>query len=133
MDGFRPEGSQPQGFQQQGFQQPGFQQQGFQQPGFQPQGYQQPGFQPPNYGAPQGMAPIITLKEWIITMLILCVPLVNFVMIFVWAFSSGTNPSKANLFKAQLIFAVVVIVLWFLFFGAFFATLMGSGVLDSLN
>ena len=60
----------------------------------------------------------VSMKEWIITMLILMIPLVNLVMPFVWAFGGSANPSKANFFKAQIIFALVGIVLWFLFVGA---------------
>lgn len=45
----------------------------------------------------------MTLGDWIITFLILCVPCVNIVMIFVWAFSSDTNPSKKTFFQAVLI------------------------------
>ena len=69
---------------------------------------------------------VVTMKDWIITLLIMCVPIVNLVMPFVWAFGSGTNPSKANFFKAQIVLAVIGIILWFLFFGAIFASLMGS-------
>ncbi len=60
----------------------------------------------------------VTMQEWLITMLILMIPIVNLVMPFVWAFGGGANPSKANFFKAQLIFMVIGIILWFIFAGA---------------
>ena len=41
-------------------------------------------------------APIVSVKEWLITNLILMIPLVNIVMTLVWAFSSNTSPNKAN-------------------------------------
>ena len=67
-------------------------------------------------------APIVSVKEWLITNLILMIPMVNLVMIFVWAFSSNTNPNKANYFKASLIlFAIVMaiyLVLAVVFFGS---------------
>jgi len=69
---------------------------------------------------------IVSLKEWLITMLVLCIPLVNIVMVFVWAFGSNTNPSKANFFKAYLVFMLIGIVLWFLFFGAIVGGMIGS-------
>lgn len=56
-------------------------------------------------------APIVSVKEWLITNLILMIPMVNLVMIFVWAFSSNTNPNKANYFKAALILFVIYLVL----------------------
>ena len=72
------------------------------------------------------VAEVVTLKEWIITLLILCVPVVNIVMPFVWAFGSSSNPSKANFFKAQLIVAVIFILLWFLFLGSIFGSIIGA-------
>lgn len=67
-------------------------------------------------------APIVSVKEWLITNLILMIPLVNIVMMLVWAFSSNTNPNKANYFKAALIlFAIVMaiyLVLAVVFFGS---------------
>nr|WP_314589828.1 hypothetical protein [uncultured Neisseria sp.] len=56
-------------------------------------------------------APIVSVKEWLITNLILMIPMVNLVMIFVWAFNSNTNPNKANYFKAALILFVIYLVL----------------------
>ena len=73
-------------------------------------------------------AEVVSLKEWLITMLILCVPLVNIVMIFVWAFSRSTNPSKSNFFKAQLIFMLIGIVLWVLFFGAIMSSIIAGSL-----
>lgn len=35
---------------------------------------------------------VVTMKDWIITLLIMCVPIVNIVMPLVWTFASGTNP-----------------------------------------
>ncbi|WP_373740133.1 hypothetical protein [Neisseria sp.] len=56
-------------------------------------------------------AEVVSLKEWLISSLIMIVPIVNLIMILVWAFSSNTNPNKANFFKAQLILMVIGIVL----------------------
>lgn len=70
------------------------------------------------------MAEVISMKEWIITILILMVPFVNLVMPFVWAFSSNTNPSKANYFKAYLLMAAIAIVLWFVFAGTIMSAIM---------
>lgn len=55
----------------------------------------------------------MTVKDWIITMIIMSIPLVNLVMVFVWAFSKTTNPSKSNYFKATLIFIAVILVFYF--------------------
>lgn len=69
---------------------------------------------------------VVSVKDWIITMLILMIPIVNLVMVFVWAFGGGSNPSKANYFKAMILVTVVGMVLWFLFVGALLAPLFNS-------
>ncbi len=53
----------------------------------------------------------VTVKDWLITMLILCIPIVNIVMVFVWAFGGGAKPSKSNFFRAVLLWAVIGIAL----------------------
>lgn len=57
-------------------------------------------------------APVVTMGEWALTMLVLMIPLVNLIMMFYWAFSSRTNPSKSNYFKVQLIFAAIIIAVY---------------------
>ncbi|MDQ1350299.1 MAG: hypothetical protein QG657_600 [Acidobacteriota bacterium] len=65
----------------------------------------------------------VSLGEWMITMLIAAIPLVNIIMLFVWGFGSNTNPSKANWAKATLIWCVIAIVLYFLVFATMLSTL----------
>jgi hypothetical protein len=64
----------------------------------------------------------LSLGDWIVTFILLAIPIVNLVMLFVWALSGGTHPSKKTYAQASLILSLVGIVLWFLFS----ATLMGS-------
>lgn len=61
----------------------------------------------------------VTVLEWFITFLILCIPCVGIVMMFVWAFSSKTKKSKSNYFKVQLIWMAVCTVLALAFFFIF--------------
>ncbi|MDG1721170.1 MAG: hypothetical protein P8I31_07980 [Bacteroidia bacterium] len=59
--------------------------------------------------------------EWVLTFLIASIPLVGFIMLFVWAFGNGTNESKANWAKASIIWFLIIIgiyVLFALIFGA---------------
>ena len=72
---------------------------------------------------------IVTIGDWIVTFILMAIPLVNIIMIFVWAFSSSTPVSKANWAKAVLILWLIVFVLAFVFWatiGAFVLTLMGK-------
>ncbi|MGO4548559.1 hypothetical protein AB4Z29_27600 [Paenibacillus sp. 2TAB23] len=71
----------------------------------------QSGVQGYGYDQQQQMSPVITVKEWMITTLILIIPIVNIVMMFVWAFGEG-NPTKKNYFKASLIWAAIVLVIY---------------------
>lgn len=53
----------------------------------------------------------VFLKEWIWTLIVTVIPVVNIVMAFVWAFGGGTKPSKRNFFKAYLILAAAGLIL----------------------
>lgn len=57
-------------------------------------------------------APVVSIKEWLLTNLIMMIPLVNIVMMLVWAFGSNTNPNKANYFKAALILFAIVMAIY---------------------
>jgi len=59
----------------------------------------------------------MTLKDWMITLLITFIPLVNLIMLFVWAFSEGENVNKANWAKANLLWMAIAVVLALIFFG----------------
>jgi len=72
-------------------------------------------------------APVISLGEWIITLIVLCIPIVGFIMLLVWGFASSTNPNKQNFCRASLIFYLIAIVCFFLFGGmAMFAAMQGA-------
>ena len=60
----------------------------------------------------------ISIGEWVITIIIIAIPIVGFIMLFVWGFGSNTQPSKANWAKAALIMIGISIVLSFLFLGS---------------
>ena len=68
----------------------------------------------------------MSIRDWIITGLIFAIPIVNFVMLFVWAFGSKTQPSKANWAKAALIFIGISIVIWLLFVTLFIGSLTSN-------
>ena len=55
----------------------------------------------------------ISTGDWIISLILSYIPIIGFIMLLIWAFSSNTPPSKANWAKAQLIIAVALIGLVF--------------------
>ena len=71
-------------------------------------------------------APVVSVKEWLLTNLILMIPLVNIVMMLVWAFDSNTNPNKANYFKAALILFAIVMVIYLVLAVVFFGSVAAN-------
>lgn len=70
--------------------------------------------------------PVMTTKDWLITLVVMAIPVVGFIMLFVWGFGSGTNENKANFCKAALIMSAIFIVLYMLFFAIFGAAIIGA-------
>jgi len=69
----------------------------------------------------------VTTGNWVLTLLITLIPVVNIIMLFVWAFGGGTQPSKANWAKASLIWLAIFIVIYLLIFVIFGAALSSIG------
>ena len=54
----------------------------------------------------------VSMGEWMITMLLMCIPCVNIILMFVWAFGSSAKRSKSNYFKAALVWSGIFLVLY---------------------
>ena len=54
---------------------------------------------------------VVSIGEWIITFILLAIPIVNIIMLFVWSFGADVNQSKKNYAKASLILFAVIIAL----------------------
>lgn len=50
-----------------------------------------------------------SVGQWMLTLLIMFIPLVNIVALLIWAFGSSTHPEKANWAKATLIWFAIFI------------------------
>ena len=84
--------------------------------------YQQPVYQQPVYQQPVYQQPVevpITVGEWFLTMLLTYIPLVNIILLFVWAFGNNPQKSKANWAKARLIWMAIGIVMTIIFYSLF--------------
>ena len=57
----------------------------------------------------------VSLGNWMLTLFLTFIPLVNLIMLLVWAFSGSTPPSKANWAKAALLWMVIFIALSIVF------------------
>lgn len=54
----------------------------------------------------------VSVLSWIGTILLAIVPCVGLIVYIVWAFSAGTNKSKANYCKAQLILMLAIFIFY---------------------
>lgn len=69
------------------------------------------------------------VSDWLITLVIMMIPLINFVMLFVWAFGgNGEKVSRANWAKATLLLMLVIAGMYFLL-----ASILGIGLISILN
>ena len=64
----------------------------------------------------------VSIGEWLITLLILAIPLVGIIMMFVWAFGSSKK-SKSNFCKATLIWMLIGVIFSIIFGAAIIGTL----------
>lgn len=55
----------------------------------------------------------MSVGEWMVTMLVTAIPIIGFIMLFVWAFGDGSNPNKKSWARASLVFFAIGIVLYF--------------------
>lgn len=76
-----------------------------------------------NYGQSMSERPV-SFEEWMLTLLVVAIPIVGIVMLFVWALGSNTNTSKSNWAKAVLVWMIIGILLAVLFFSAFAGALV---------
>ncbi|MDE6530578.1 MAG: hypothetical protein K2K96_07370 [Lachnospiraceae bacterium] len=83
----------------------------------------QPAYQPPVESDD------VSMGEWMWTMLLLYIPVVNFIMLIVWAFAGGTKASKANYCKAQLLWMLIFFCLSFVL--TILAVFVGAGLFTS--
>lgn len=58
----------------------------------------------------------MSIGDWLIIYLITAIPLINIVMLFVWAFGDSSNKTRGNWAKANLIWLAIIMVLYLFFF-----------------
>jgi uncharacterized membrane protein len=58
------------------------------------------------------LVPVVHIKEWVIAIIVSCIPLVGLIMLFVWAFGgSDINENKRNWAKSMLLIELICIIL----------------------
>lgn len=69
-------------------------------------------------------APVVGVFDWVVIMILLALPIVNIIMLIVWATDQQGNPNRANFAKATLIIIAVQIVLVAVLVGTMMGTVM---------
>lgn len=78
--------------------------------------------QPVSYAAQQ-VNPPLTVGQYLGMYLLMCVPILNIVLLFMWAFGHSVNLNKKNYARAVLILCAVSAVIWIIFGGIFIGAL----------
>jgi ABC-type multidrug transport system permease subunit len=76
-----------------------------------------------------GGVDLITMGQYLIMFLIMCIPIAGIVMLFIWGFGSETGPNKKNFARAYLVMmaiAIVVGIVISIVMGAIMASIMSS-------
>lgn len=68
---------------------------------------------------------VMTMGEWLVTLLVMLVPCVNIIMMFVWAFGNG-NENRKNFCRANLIMQLIWGVIGIIFYVTIFAGMMAA-------
>lgn len=76
--------------------------------------------------APDPTSEPMRIGNWVPVFILSAIPLVNLVMLFVWAFSSATNKSKQSYARTALIFSGIMLVLGVVGIVAYIAFFGGS-------
>ena len=63
--------------------------------------------------APEDTSPL-KVSDFFVMLLVACIPLVNIILLLIWAFSSGTNVNRKNFCRAYLIMMVIMWVISFI-------------------
>ncbi len=93
----------------------------------QPQPVRQSSTQPP--AQVTGGVDLITMGQYLIMFLIMCIPIAGIVMLFIWGFGSETGPNKKNFARAYLVMMAIAIgvgILISIVMGAIIASIMSS-------
>ncbi len=74
---------------------------------------------------PEPSAPVMTVGKWLVTYLLLMIPIANIILMIVWAVSDNENPNRKNWAIAMLILWAASLVLVAFMWGAIMAAMGG--------
>ena len=77
------------------------------------------------------LSPVIGFGEWLATLIIMLVPILNFIMLIIWISEPNTNPNKVTWAKATLTLIGIQLIIAMFLIGTFIGTI--SHVMSSFN
>ena len=86
--------------------------------------------QPPAYSQKPDSDPL-RVGQYIGMLLLMCIPLLNIILLFVWSFGGSVNLNKKNFAKASLILGAIGLILSIVF-GAALSSIIGE-LLDGMG
>ena len=57
------------------------------------------------------LAPSMKISEWIIVLILTCIPILNLIMLIIWSLDERGNPNRRSFARAVLIFMAILLVL----------------------
>ncbi|GAB1468555.1 hypothetical protein MASR2M64_12870 [Candidatus Cloacimonadota bacterium] len=70
------------------------------------------------------IAPVLSMLEWLVIIIISCIPVANIIVMFIWAFGNNDNPNRRNFAKAFLVLLGIGMLAWAIFMGQFIGMMM---------
>ena len=68
---------------------------------------------------------VMTMGEWVVTLIITMIPCVDIIMLLIWAFGNG-NENRKNFSRAFLIVKAVAVVLFVILYLTIYASLIAA-------
>ena len=84
-------------------------------------------------GGYQGNTSVMSVKDWIITYLLMCIPFANFVFLFMWAFGSSGNVNRKNWAKASLLWTAIMLIFMIVIWVLMIALGLGAAVIGGAS
>lgn len=63
-----------------------------------------------------GSSQVMSVGQWIFTLVVLAIPVVGIIMSLAWAFGDKSNENRANFCKATLVLGAIWLVLVFIIY-----------------
>ena len=73
---------------------------------------------------------VLSVKDWAIIIFITSIPLIGFIMLFVWAFSDNTNLNKKNWAKGYLLIMLIILIIGLSFLFLFGGIALLANIFD---